>query len=468
MLRVREHYSPEHRSTMSRAPKQPATPKPPPPVLERMTKAAIGPVFTIPLDQIVLAPEVYRHRAATDLEPKKIALKELADNLIAEGQRDPVVVYKDQCPADPARPYVLVAGHRRHAALLLLCDKNTPNFAYDMPVKAREIEGGSKADYLLLSVSDNLFHEPLDSHHLTLAAVALLEAGCSHTRIKVNLRLSDSTFARCKRLHESQWMLGHIERDELGLTDVHTLLEAAGGKGGPGALEHLKSDLARIFTAVQKEQIDTKSAELAEQGKELKGADAKVKSYLPKHLIKSWVLALKRGERLQAQAEYHYDAAIVQEKMGKRVQIPHISMPLVEGEFDRLYEITLRLDQLVRQLRPQLAVMANSLDSTASTDGDDPSTSESEAAGLGDVAAIRERLNRRKQARDEPDSHQNWGTMEEPDRKPCDPMADLKVAATQPSVPADPAPSTTRDDGPTAAKVLSELKSMKDEDAEKG
>jgi ParB-like chromosome segregation protein Spo0J len=159
---------------MSRAPKQPVTPKPAPPVLERMGTATLGPVFTLPLDQIALAPEVYRHRAQADLEPKKAALKELADNLIVEGQRDPLVVYKDENPINPARPYVLVAGHRRHAAMLLLCDKNTPGFSPSMSVTAREIVGGSKADYLLLSVSDNLFHEPLDSHHLILAAVSLL------------------------------------------------------------------------------------------------------------------------------------------------------------------------------------------------------------------------------------------------------------------------------------------------------
>jgi hypothetical protein len=35
---------------MSRAPKQPATPKPAPPVLERMGTATLGPVFTLQLD----------------------------------------------------------------------------------------------------------------------------------------------------------------------------------------------------------------------------------------------------------------------------------------------------------------------------------------------------------------------------------------------------------------------------------
>ena len=140
----------------------------PAPVLDRQATATLSPVFTIRLDQIVLQPEIYRHRKAADLEAKKIALKELCDNLIVEGQRDPLVVYQSDTPTDPARPYILVAGHRRYAAMQILADKNTPNFTRDMPVTARAIEGGTKADYLLLSVSDNLFHEPLDSQHRSI------------------------------------------------------------------------------------------------------------------------------------------------------------------------------------------------------------------------------------------------------------------------------------------------------------
>ena len=105
-------------------------------VLDRQATATLGPVVSIKLDQIVLQPEIYRHRKATDLEAKKIALKELCDNLIVEGQRDPLVVYQDDKPVDPDRPYILVAGHRRHAAMQILADKSTPNFTRDMQVTA--------------------------------------------------------------------------------------------------------------------------------------------------------------------------------------------------------------------------------------------------------------------------------------------------------------------------------------------
>ena len=259
-----------------------------------------------------------------------------------------------------------------------------------MQVTARALEGGSKVDYLLLSVSDNLFHEPLDSRHLTLAAVELLKAGCPHTRIKVNLRLSDSTFARCVRLYESQWMLKHVEDDNLSLTDVHTLLEAAGGQGGAEALEHLKQDLRVVFDEVRG-QIKEKADEAAERGKELKGPATKVKNYLPKHLIKSWVQALKQGKRVQSQAKYKYGAAVVQEKTGKRVQIPAISLPVVDGELDKLLEVTTKLDRLVKQLRPQLLMLAQARVINAdAVDGDGVRD-----AGLGEIFEILDSLKRR-------------------------------------------------------------------------
>ena len=328
--------------------------------------------------------------------------------------------------------------------MLLLCDKNTPNFTKDMSVTAREIGGGSKADYLLLSVSDNLFHEPLDSHHLILAAVSLLKAGVSHTRIKVNLRLSDSTFARCVRLYESPWMLEHVVQGNLGLTDVHLLLEAAGGKGGRVALEHLRQDLDRVFAVVRK-IIRAKEEALAEQGKELKGAATKVKTYLPRHLIKSWILALKRGERLRQQAKYRYGAGIIQEKLGKRVYLPALSIPLTDEEIDRLTEVAVRLDQLLKQLRPQLVLLAQArANAVINGDGDGADgLGELEAAGLSEVAKILGSMKRHLRHPDDdtdPDreaarreANQNWQDQEEKERKLDDPTAGVGVGPTQPA-----------------------------------
>jgi hypothetical protein len=111
-------------------------------------------------------------------------------------------------------------------------------------------------------------------------------------------------------------------------------------------------------------------------------------------LIQSWILALKRGERLQQQAKYRYGAGIIQEKLGKRVYLPALSVPLTDEELGRLTEVAVRLDQLLRQLRPQLLLLAQArANAVINGDGDgDGALSELEAAGLGEVANILESL----------------------------------------------------------------------------
>ena len=105
-------------------------------VLDRQATATLGPVVSIKLDQIVLQPEIYRHRKATDLEAKKIALEESCRQ--PDDEDEDAVVYQDDKPVDPrTRPYILVAGHRRRAAMQILADKSTPNFTRDMQVTAR-------------------------------------------------------------------------------------------------------------------------------------------------------------------------------------------------------------------------------------------------------------------------------------------------------------------------------------------
>jgi hypothetical protein len=124
--------------------------------------------------------------------------------------------------------------------------------------------------------------------------------------------------------------------------------------------------------------------------------------------VQSWTTALKRGERLPRQAKYRYGAAIVQEKLGKRVQVPALSVPLTDGELDRLAEVTVKLDRLVKQLKPQLLVLAQQRLNAVSENGDEGD--EYEAAGLGELAELLNQLNRGS------DGAQNWEDMEEKER----------------------------------------------------
>ena len=325
-------------------------------VLDRMTSAKPSHVFTVPMDRIKLEPEHFRHRADDDLDPDNESMQALMKSLTTEGLKDPLLVYKIVAE-DGTVWYVLVAGHRRLRALTLLAEANVAGFTPSMHVKVVEILDGNRHDYLVWSVADNVIREQIDELHRLKAALLLLKEGVDHTRIKVNLKLSDSTFDRYKRLAANLWMLGHVERDELGLTDAHLLLEAAGGNGGRQALKLLQEDLARLV-AVAKGKIQAKREELAERHKDLKGSEALVKSHFPKHLVQKWVLDLKQGRRIKSQAKFVYGAVIETDKNGKKLTIPAFSAYLVGQEVERLAEVALKLDWVNKGLRAEVNALA--------------------------------------------------------------------------------------------------------------
>jgi len=256
-----------------------------------------------------------------------------------------------------------------------------------MEVKACEILDGHRHDYLLWSVADNVIREQIDELHRVKAALLLLREGVDHTRIRVNLKLSDSTFERYRRLARSPWMLGHVERNEIGLTDAHQLLEVAGGNGGAVALEHLQKDLAHLV-AVANTKIQDKREELAERHKDLKGSEAMVKNYFPAHLVKKWFLDLKQGRRIQGRAKFVYPATIETDKIGKKLIIPAVSgVYLVEKNLEQLAEIVVKLDRVLKDVKPQVNALARQRLALVDYQEDDGPT-DFASAGLDAVAEI--------------------------------------------------------------------------------
>jgi ParB-like chromosome segregation protein Spo0J len=355
-------------------------------VLNRMTSAKLSPVFTIPLDQIKVQPEHFRHRADADLDQDMGSMQALMKSLTTGGQREPLIVYR-VVAKDGTVSYILVAGHRRFRALTLLVEANVAGFSPGMDVNVVEILDGNRHDYLLWSVADNVIRVQIDELHRLKAAILLLREGVDHTRIKVDLDLSDSTFDRYKRLAANLWMLGHVEQNEIGLTDAHLLLEAAGGSGGREALKDLQKDLARLVT-VAKGKIQVKREELAERHKDLKGREAVVKSYFPAHLVKKWVLDLKQGRRVQSRAKFVYGAVIETDKIGKKLVIPAVSgMYLVEKNLEPLAEIIVTLDRVLKDAKPQVNALARQRLALVDYREDDGPT-DFASAGLDAVAEI--------------------------------------------------------------------------------
>jgi len=350
-----------------------------------MTSAKLSPVFTIPLDQIKVQPEHFRHRADADLDQDKESMQALMKSLITGGQKDPLIVYK-VVAKDGTVDYLLVAGHRRLRALTLLAEANVAGFTPGMDVNVVEILDGNRHDYLLWSVADNVIRVQIDELHRLKAALLLLREGVDHTRIKVDLDLSDSTFDRYKRLAANLWMLGHVEHNEIGLTDAHQLLEAAGENGGTAALDLLREDLARLVK-VARGKIEAKREEFAERHKDLKGSAAMVRSYFSRHLVNKWVLDLKHGRQIQGRAKFVYGAAIEADKNGKKLIIPAVSMYLVEQNLEDLAEIIVRLDRTLKDAKPQVNALARQRHALAAY-GETDGPTDFASAGLDAVAEL--------------------------------------------------------------------------------
>ena len=134
--------------------------------------------------------------------------------------------------------------------------------------------------------------------------------------------------------------------------------------------------------------------------------------------MQSWILALKQGKRRPTQAQYKYGASIVQEKLGKRLYVPSLSVPLVDGELDRLGEITVKLDKVVKQLRPLLLGLAQARTSTDAATDDEEGASDYKSAGLSEVEEILRSL-RNADTKHNADSSDEgtWSGMEDKERK---------------------------------------------------
>jgi ParB-like chromosome segregation protein Spo0J len=90
----------------------------------------------------------YCHREAGVFEEKN--LEALMNSLTAEGLQVPIEGYVDK-----EGYFVVIKGHRRVKALLLLAAKNIPGFTVDMDVEAIELGNYTPEDLMVRSIVDN-------------------------------------------------------------------------------------------------------------------------------------------------------------------------------------------------------------------------------------------------------------------------------------------------------------------------
>lgn len=250
-----------------------------PVILERATQATTRPV-TVPLNEFVLKPELYCHRDDGDLEED--SLKSMMESLVLEGMHSPVEFFKD----GDGKP-VLIRGHRRIKASGFLVQRNTPGFSSGMPIEAVEVFNATPQDLLCRSVSDNANREDNTLIARIKIAKKMHDQKVESNRAAHAMKYSVKQFSRDLRIAQNQWMLNHVEREDIASTQAADLLEAA---AKANRLDDLKDHMGRW---VEAKKIELKEKELLRTGKPAKD-NKKVKSELSKKLTDHWLGLLSK------------------------------------------------------------------------------------------------------------------------------------------------------------------------------
>jgi ParB-like chromosome segregation protein Spo0J len=248
-----------------------------PEFLERATKAATR-SMPVPLNEFVLRPELYCHRADEELD-KADRLESLMASLTVEGLQTPVEFFRS-----PDGKPVLVKGHRRITSMRALAKKNTPGFSENMEVQAVEVLNATPQDLLCRSVADNSNRNTYSLMERIRAAKTLHDGGVEHSRAAYALGYSPKQYSRDLRIARHSWMFTYVEQDDIGATQASDLLEAAEAAGRVADLQ------AHVGSWIDSRKTE-REKEISLKGKA--GKEKKLKTELTTPLSDHWIEQLR-------------------------------------------------------------------------------------------------------------------------------------------------------------------------------
>jgi hypothetical protein len=322
-------------------------------------------LIAVRLDQIGQRPELYCHRDKEAFGAERLKL--FAEQLIREGVQVPIEVVDE--PAGAPKPFTLVKGHRRVAALHLCVQMKAPGFTPNMEIPAFRVLDATPQDLLTRSVSDNEARLSLTVHEKVRACKTLYDAEVSMSRGASAMGISTSSFERSLVIASTAWMFAFVAQGVIDPTPAYQLLVVA---KKAERLHELEEDLTYWVAKVRKE-IEAKAHQKAEAGKELTPAEQQVKRYMKAHLVQAWKRALKAGKRFHEITDTRWRFGAEIDLQAKKLTIPALTISLASARFADVAEIAAKLDSLASAIRPvllmkqreeQLLAGANSSNST--------------------------------------------------------------------------------------------------------
>lgn len=277
-------------------------------------------------------------------------LKDLLPSIQHEGLQVPIEYFQDE-----ARK-VLVKGHRRVAACVILARKGAPGFREDMELDAIEVLETDPRELLVRCVLDNSVRKNLDQVDRIRAARRLFLAGVPETRAAEALAISVQSYKRDLSIAENPWMFNHVVANDISPTPAATILKA---------IAEAEKEYPMIRVQVQKELgqwIEVKRLWIEQRdkilkanrgrGKGLSEADRQVKRYLSNQLAEHWAELIGQGLPLDDTTEWTFQVDLDLEK--DLLQIGSVRLNLAKDPALKLAEVATKLSQLAKILGPFL------------------------------------------------------------------------------------------------------------------
>ena len=250
------------------------------------------------IGDLITDAAAYSFRSPGDLKDDEKSIMSLAESIASAGRLHNPLLVQEQ----PNGKFLVVDGHRRHAALRLLAKDGRAGFTEDKEVPCLVLpQAADELELLLSGGESNNMRESLVPEERAKWAVRVQELGADKPTIARTLGVSEKTIDRDIRIGRCDWLLEHVTAGDIRYSTATSLIDAAAEHGRE---DDLKEWFENDWLKKTEKAIRKKNEERIDQGKNAMSAkERRPERYLKKEQVKAWIDCLKQvsGEPVNAE-----------------------------------------------------------------------------------------------------------------------------------------------------------------------
>ncbi|HEV3237481.1 MAG TPA: hypothetical protein VGZ25_10865, partial [Gemmataceae bacterium] len=239
-------------------------------------------------------------------------LKSLRDNLVSEGQMEPLSAYDSGKTDERGRKiYTLSGGFRRYYSLQDACRQNldAARIHDDMDLHVLEIVQGAGqtdeefyADVLVRSVGENEQRKNFTTEEKLRIVKLFQEWRIPDPRAYSALGISDTQYDRFVAVTSHGWLHDYVVQNSIGMSDAAKLIMIAEKSSW---VEEFKEDFDH-WVGDHRAMIEAERQELAKVGKKLSGSSEHVKKFTDPKLVDHWSNLIKGRQRFGGKPQFQF------------------------------------------------------------------------------------------------------------------------------------------------------------------